>query len=69
MWGTDQLASVEPQGMDKLCKQVRSIDAVLGDGVKRVYASEIPIREKLRRPAAEPATLSPDLVQLSRMTG
>jgi N-acetylneuraminate synthase len=77
MWGTDQLASVEPQGMDKLFKQVRSMDAMLGDGVKRIYESEIPIREKLRRRAEPPAgaaegpaeAVHSGLIQLSRMTG
>ncbi len=48
MWGTDQSSSVEPQGMDKLYKQVHAVRGVLGDGVKRVYDSELPIRKKLR---------------------
>jgi len=48
MWGTDQSSSVEPQGMDKLYKQIRSVHAILGDGVKRIYESELPVRKKLR---------------------
>ncbi|OGN32515.1 MAG: hypothetical protein A3I92_01935 [Candidatus Yanofskybacteria bacterium RIFCSPLOWO2_02_FULL_43_10b] len=48
MWGTDQAASIEPQGMDKLCRQVHSVPDLLGDGKKKVYESELPIRKKLR---------------------
>jgi N-acetylneuraminate synthase len=48
MWGTDQLASVEPQGMDKLYKQIMTVAHILGDGEKRVYDSELPVRKKLR---------------------
>jgi N-acetylneuraminate synthase len=48
MWGTDQLSSVEIQGMDKLYKQVKSVSGILGDGVKKIYDSEVPIRKKLR---------------------
>ena len=49
MWGSDHAASVEPQGLQRLVKDVRSCEQALGDGVKQVYDSEIPIREKLRR--------------------
>ena len=49
MWGTDQPASVEPQGFARLVRDLREIEAALGDGVKRVYDSEIPVMEKLRR--------------------
>jgi N-acetylneuraminate synthase len=49
MWGSDHAASVEPQGLQRLVKDLRSCERALGDGVKRVYDSEIPIREKLRR--------------------
>jgi N-acetylneuraminate synthase len=48
MWGTDQSSSVEPQGMDKLYKQIHAVSAILGDGDKRVYDSELPVRKKLR---------------------
>ncbi|MDP3954712.1 MAG: N-acetylneuraminate synthase family protein [bacterium] len=48
MWGTDQSASIEPQGMDKLYKQIRAVSWQVGDGEKRVYDSELPIRKKLR---------------------
>jgi N-acetylneuraminate synthase len=49
MWGTDQAASVEPQGLKRLVKYVRDVEMAMGDGVKRVYESEIPIMRKLRR--------------------
>ena len=49
MWGTDQAASVEPQGLARLVKDIHAVEAALGDGVKRVYESEIPVMQKLRR--------------------
>ena len=49
MWGTDHSASVEPGGLHRLVRDIRIIDKCLGDGVKKVYESEVPIRAKLRR--------------------
>jgi N-acetylneuraminate synthase len=49
MWGTDQSASVEPQGLMKLVRDIRVIEDSLGDGVKKVSADEVPIMKKLRR--------------------
>ncbi len=49
MWGSDQSASVEPQGLQKLVKNIRIVSRILGDGKKRVYESEKPILEKLRK--------------------
>jgi N-acetylneuraminate synthase len=49
MWGTDQAASVEPQGMEKLVKYIRVTEAALGDGIKHVYDTELPSLNKLRR--------------------
>lgn len=49
MWGTDQSASIEPEGIFKLVKYVRGIEAAMGDGVKQIYDSEIPIIKKLRK--------------------
>ncbi|MEM6724815.1 MAG: N-acetylneuraminate synthase family protein [Bacteroidota bacterium] len=49
MWGSDQAASVEPDGMRRLVSKVRDIELALGDGVKKVYDSEVPVRKKLRR--------------------
>lgn len=53
MWGTDQMASVEPQGMLKLAQQIRSLEGSMGDGIKCVHDSELPARKKLR-PVEEP---------------
>ncbi|MFN3345009.1 MAG: N-acetylneuraminate synthase family protein [Chloroherpetonaceae bacterium] len=49
MWGTDQAASVEIGGLERLVRNIRDIEKALGDGVKRVYDSEIGPRKKLRR--------------------
>ncbi len=49
MWGSDQAASVEPWGLMRLVRDIRVIEEALGDGVKRVYDSEMPARKRLRR--------------------
>lgn len=49
MWGSDQAASVEATGVFRLVRDIRVIEQALGDGVKRVYASELPARRRLRR--------------------
>lgn len=49
MWGSDQAASVEPQGMEQLVKYIRVTEAGLGDGVKKVYDSEQSSIKKMRR--------------------
>ncbi len=49
MWGSDQAASVEPGGFERLVKYIRVTEQSLGDGVKKVYESEIPSMKKLRR--------------------
>lgn len=49
MWGSDQAASVEPVGFQRLVRDIRAVESALGDGVKVVYDSEIPVKEKLRR--------------------
>jgi N-acetylneuraminate synthase len=49
MWGGDQAASVEPGGVERLVKYIRVTEQALGDGVKQVYASELPSLRKLRR--------------------
>ncbi len=48
MWGSDHLASVEPQGLIKLVRGVRELESAYGDGRKRVTEGELPIRKKLR---------------------
>jgi N-acetylneuraminate synthase len=49
MWGGDQAASVEPGGLERLVKYIRVTEQALGDGVKKVYDSELPQLRKLRR--------------------
>jgi N-acetylneuraminate synthase len=49
MWGSDQAASVEINGMFRLVKDIRDIEIAMGDGIKRVYESEIKSIKKLRR--------------------
>jgi N-acetylneuraminate synthase len=49
MWGTDQAASVEIGGIERLVSNIRDIEKALGDGVKKVYDSEVPVMKKLRR--------------------
>ena len=48
MYGSDQSASIEPNGLRMLVSAVRKIEMALGDGVKRVLSEEVPISEKLR---------------------
>jgi N-acetylneuraminate synthase len=49
MWGSDQAASVEPGGFERLVKYLRVTEAALGDGVKKVYESERASMLRLRR--------------------
>tara|TARA_Y100001970_G_scaffold242289_1_gene306593 strand:+ start:40886 stop:41725 length:840 start_codon:yes stop_codon:yes gene_type:complete len=49
MWGTDQMCSVEPQGLIKLVRGIKELNNALGDGIKVVTETEKPIREKLRK--------------------
>ena len=49
MWGSDQAASVEPQGIRTLVKYIRVTEKALGDGEKQVYDSEQSSLSKLRR--------------------
>ncbi len=49
MWGSDHAASLEPNGITRLVRDVRLIEEAMGDGVKRVYEREKPMIKKLRR--------------------
>jgi N-acetylneuraminate synthase len=48
MYGSDQAASLEPIGLSRLVKDIRTLDLILGDGVKRILDSEKPVMKKLR---------------------
>jgi len=52
MWGSDQAASLEPNGVSRLVRDIRLWEQSIGDGVKRVYEREMPILKKLRRVGA-----------------
>jgi len=49
MWGSDQAASIEPQGFMRLVRDIRTVEAAMGDGHIKIYDSEKPIISKLRR--------------------
>ena len=49
MWGSDQAASVEPPGLKRLVRDIGAIEAAMGDGEIKVYESEMPIMNKLRK--------------------
>jgi len=52
MWGSDHAASLEPNGITRLVRDIRLWEQSKGDGVKRVYEREVPIIKKLRRVGA-----------------
>jgi N-acetylneuraminate synthase len=49
LWGSDQAASLEPNGINRLVRDIRLVETSMGDGVKRIVPSEVPIMQKLRR--------------------
>ena len=49
LYGHDQAASLEPEGMRRLVRDIRMIDEIMGDGVKRIWKSELPNMKKLRQ--------------------
>jgi len=53
MWGSDHAASLEPNGLNRLVRDIRNLPVCLGNGEKRVYDSEIPIIQKLRKKIRE----------------
>jgi sialic acid synthase SpsE len=48
MWGSDHAASVEPQGFQRLVRDIRDVELAAGDGVKKVYESELMPMKRLR---------------------
>jgi N-acetylneuraminate synthase len=49
IYGSDQAASLEVVGFERLVKSIRKIDVILGDGIKKIWDSEIPAQKKLRQ--------------------
>lgn len=47
--GGDHAASLEPGGLRRLVRDIRAIEAAMGDGHKRVYDVEVPVLRKLRK--------------------
>ena len=48
MYGSDQAASIEPNGLRQLVGAIRKIEKAMGDGEKRIIDAEIPISADLR---------------------
>tara|TARA_B100000315_G_scaffold194678_1_gene185404 strand:+ start:1244 stop:2086 length:843 start_codon:yes stop_codon:yes gene_type:complete len=48
MYGSDQAASVEPNGFKMLVDAIRKIEQAMGDGKKLILEAEVPIAQKLR---------------------
>ena len=48
-YGNDQAASLEPDGLKRLVRDIRMIETITGDGKKRVWKSELPAQKKLRQ--------------------
>lgn len=49
LWGSDHAASLEPAGLFRMVRDIKQIPSLMGDGIKKVYESELPIIKKLRR--------------------
>jgi N-acetylneuraminate synthase len=48
MYGSDQSASLEPEGLFRLVRDIRILDTIMGDGIKKICDSELPAQKKLR---------------------
>ena len=48
MYGSDQAASLELPGLERLVRDIRRVNLIMGDGIKKVWPSEIPVMRKLR---------------------
>ena len=69
MWGSDQAASVEPPGLQRLVRDIRTISESLGDGVKKVYDGELAAMKKLRRVPESPSWSGPPPDHANRRPG
>ena len=49
LWGSDQAASLEPEGLRRMVRDIRQVKSIMGNGKKVVYDSEIPVKAKLRK--------------------
>ena len=48
MYGSDQAASLEPDGLHRMVRDIRTVEKILGDGKKHIWDSEKPAQKKLR---------------------
>jgi N-acetylneuraminate synthase len=48
MYGSDQAASLEPEGLFRMVRDLRTLEKIVGDGKKRIWDSELPAKKKLR---------------------
>ena len=48
MYGSDQAASLEAEGVLRLVRDIRTLDVILGDGKKKIWDSEKSAMKKLR---------------------
>lgn len=48
MWGSDHAASLEPNGLNRLMRDIRLVERSMGDGIKRILPSEEPLIKRLR---------------------
>ena len=48
LYGSDQAASLEPQGLTNLVGSVRKVQFIMGNGIKKVNPKEIEVAKKLR---------------------
>ena len=48
MYGSDHAASLEPRGLQMLVRDIRMLDYIKGDGIKRVWPSELMKLKRLR---------------------
>lgn len=49
LWGSDQAASLEPEAVRKIVREIRDLEKALGTGEKKIYESEKPVLAKLRK--------------------
>ena len=48
MYGSDQAASLEPKGLERLVRDIKNVKKIFGNGEKRVWDSELNAMKKLR---------------------
>ena len=48
MYGSDQAASLQEEGLMQLTNTLRKMPSILGDGHKKIIADEVKIAKKLR---------------------